>query len=133
MTKDQKCIVAMYKILDEITEKAKNHDTSLFRLFRSKGMGADMYQGLPPICRIFDGLSSDHAEALSEAFREAEKEQAQKLASIKEDYLKNSDVIFSEYLRNRIAKGLEVSNDEIRDLLKWSGDEEFVSVGDIRG
>lgn len=47
MTKEQKCIVAMYKILDEITEKAKNHDTSLFRLFRSKGMGADMYQGLP--------------------------------------------------------------------------------------
>lgn len=78
MTKEQKCIVAMYKILDEITEKAKNHDTSLFRLFRSKGMGADMYQGLPPICRIFDGLSSDHAEALSEAFREAEKEQAKK-------------------------------------------------------
>lgn len=56
-----------------------------------------------------------------------------KLASIKENYLKNSDVVFSEYLRNRIAKGLEVSDDEIRDLLKWSGDEEFVSLNDIRG
>lgn len=56
-----------------------------------------------------------------------------KLVSIKENYLKNSDVVFSEYLRNRIAKGLEVSDDEIKDLLKWSGDEEFVSLNDIRG
>lgn len=55
-----------------------------------------------------------------------------KQAKIKEDYLKNSDVVFSEYLRNRIAKGLEISDNEIRNLLKWSGDEEFVSVGDIK-
>lgn len=55
-----------------------------------------------------------------------------KQAKIKEDYLKNSDVVFLEYLRNRIAKGLEISDNEIRNLLKWSGDEEFVSVGDIK-
>lgn len=55
-----------------------------------------------------------------------------KQAKIKEDYLKNSDVVFSEYLRNRIAKGLEISDNEIRNLLKWSGDEEFLSVGDIK-
>ena len=55
-----------------------------------------------------------------------------KQAKIKEDYLKNSDVVFSEYLRNRIAKGLEISDNEIRNLLKWSGDEELVSVGDIK-
>ena len=35
-----------------------------------------------------------------------------KQAKIKEDYLKNSDVVFSEYLRNRIAKGLEISDNK---------------------
>ena len=120
MTKEQRCIVEMYKILDDITEKAKKHDSSLFRLFRSAGMGADMYQGSPPICRIFDILSSDHAEALSDAFREAEKERA-------EDYLQNSKVVFSEYLQNRIAsEGLKLSDEEIEDLVRWAKAEGFI-------
>lgn len=73
MTKEQRCIVEMYKILDKITENAKKHD---FSLLRPAGIGGcDMYQGLPIICRIFGGISTDYADVLHEAFKEAEREQ----------------------------------------------------------
>lgn len=80
----------------------------------------------PLICRIFDSLSSDHAEALSDAFKEAEKERAAKLSPIKKDYLQNSEAVFSEYLQNRIAsEGLKLSDEEIEDLVRWAKAEGF--------
>lgn len=72
MTKEQKCIVEMYRILDEIVERAKKHD---FALLRPIGTGGcDMYQGSPVICRAFDGLSTDYADVLSNAFKAEESE-----------------------------------------------------------
>ena len=73
MTKEQKCIVEMYRMLDEIVERAKKHD---FSLLRPVGIGGcDMYHGAPIICRAFDGLSTDYSDILHKAFKEYEYEQ----------------------------------------------------------
>lgn len=119
MTREQQCIVEMYKLLDEIAEKVKKHDFSLLRPAGSGG--ADMYQGAPRICRIFDGISSDYADVLSDAFRESEKEQDAKIAHIKTGYLNNRSVDFPKYLRERIdAERLTLSNEEIEEMLHWA-------------
>lgn len=56
-----------------------------------------------------------------------------KLGNIISDYMNTSDVIFSEYLRNRVNSGeLELTDDEITELLRLTGDDEYVTVDDIR-
>ena len=56
-----------------------------------------------------------------------------KLGDIISDYTNTSDVVFSEYLRNRIKSGdLELTDDEIKELLRLTGDNEYVTVDDIR-
>lgn len=119
MTREQACIVEMYKLLDELTERAKNHDFSLLR--PAGAGGADMYQGAPRICRIFDGISSDYADVLSDVFRESEKERDAKIAHIKTNYLNNRDIDFPKYLREQItAEGLAFSDEEIEEMLHWA-------------
>ncbi len=55
------------------------------------------------------------------------------LSYIISDYTINSDVVFSEYLRSRIKSGeLELTDDEIKELLHMTGDDEYVTVEDIR-
>lgn len=56
-----------------------------------------------------------------------------KLKGIISDYTYISDVVFSEYLRNRISSGeLELTDDEIKELLCLTGDDKYVTVDDIR-
>lgn len=52
--------------------------------------------------------------------------------TIKQDYISSSEVVFSEYLRNRVhAEKLQLTDTEIQELLHWSGDNEYVSAKDI--
>lgn len=56
-----------------------------------------------------------------------------KLGNIISDYMNTSNAIFSEYLRNRVNSGeLELTDDEITELLRLTGDDEYVTVDDIR-
>lgn len=55
MTREQACIKELYELVDRITENARKHDLSLLRSPRGAS-GCDMYQGLPPICRIRDDI-----------------------------------------------------------------------------
>lgn len=56
-----------------------------------------------------------------------------KLGDIISDYTSNSDVVFSEYLRSRLISGeLDLTDDEIKELLRLTGDDEYVNVEDIR-
>ncbi len=43
MTVQEKCIIEMYNLIDEITEKATKRDLSLFRI--AGVSGCDMYSG----------------------------------------------------------------------------------------
>jgi hypothetical protein len=56
-----------------------------------------------------------------------------KLGDIISDYTSNSDVVFSEYLRSRLNSGeLDLTDDEIKELLRLTGDDEYANVEDIR-
>lgn len=75
MTREQKCIKELYELVDKITENARKHDLSLLRV-RGGASGCDMYQGLPPICRIRDSVLDKYEDIIADAFRadEIEKE-----------------------------------------------------------
>ena len=49
---------------------------------------------------------------------------------IKEKYLKG-DVVASEMLRSLIAEGNDISQNQINEILVWSGDDEFVTVKEV--
>lgn len=70
MTDEQKCIVDLFMLIDDITEKAKKRDLSLFRI-NSIG-GCDRYHGLPPICRKYDDLLDKHGDLISQSLRQKE-------------------------------------------------------------
>ena len=55
MTKEQKCIAELWTLLNRIENGARGHDLSLLRAPRGAS-GCDMYQGLPPICRLTDDI-----------------------------------------------------------------------------
>lgn len=56
-----------------------------------------------------------------------------KLIEILSDYIFSSNVVFSEYLRSRLGSGeLELTDNEIKELLRLTGDDEYVTVEDIR-
>ena len=67
MTREQKCIKELYVLVDKIAENACKHDLSLIRVHRGAS-GCDMYQGLPPICRIRDNILDKYEEIISDAF-----------------------------------------------------------------
>ena len=71
MTREQCCIMELFQIIDKITEDARNHNFSLLRTFGGAS-GCDMYQGLPPICRIRDAVLDKYEDIINDAFRESE-------------------------------------------------------------
>ena len=74
MTDEQKCIVDLFMLIDDITEKAKKRDLSLFRI-NSIG-GCDRYHGLPPICRKYDDLLDKHGDLILQSLRQKEIDEA---------------------------------------------------------
>lgn len=50
------------------------------------------------------------------------------IKQVKEDYIENSGVVMSEYLR---SYDLFLTNDEIKHLLEWYGEDEYVKTDDI--
>ena len=68
MTREQACIKELYELVDRITENARKHDLSLLRPPRGAS-GCDMYQGLPPICRIRDDILNRYEDIVYEVFR----------------------------------------------------------------
>ena len=63
MTKEQKCIAELWALLIRIEDCAHSHDLSLFRVPRGAS-GCDMYQGLPPICRITDDILNRYEDII---------------------------------------------------------------------
>lgn len=66
MTKEQKCIAELWTLLARIEDSARSYDLSLLRVHRGAS-GCDMYQGLPPICRITDDILSRYEDIIDAA------------------------------------------------------------------
>ena len=66
MTREQACIKELYELVDKITENARKRDLSLIRPC-SGASGCDMYQGLPPICRIKDDILQRYEDIITTA------------------------------------------------------------------
>lgn len=66
MTKEQKCIAELWALLNRIENGARSHDLSLLRAHRGAS-GCDMYQGLPPICRLTDDILGRYEDIISAA------------------------------------------------------------------
>ena len=64
MTKEQKCIAELWTLLIRIEDGARSHDLSLLRVPRGAS-GCDMYQGLPPICRLTDDLLDRYEDIIN--------------------------------------------------------------------
>lgn len=54
-----------------------------------------------------------------------------KIGNIKQEYLKEGDIVFSEFLRSKILEGIELTKEEIQELLEWSGDDEYITAEEI--
>lgn len=66
MTREQKCITELWALLDRIEDGARRHDLSLLRV-PCGASGCDMYQGLPPICRITDDILERYGDIINTA------------------------------------------------------------------
>lgn len=66
MTRKQKCIAELWKLLRRIDDGARHHDVSLLRAL-PRPSGCDMYQGLPPICRLMDDIWERYGDIINEA------------------------------------------------------------------
>lgn len=66
MTKEQKCIAELWKLLNRIEDGARHHDVSLLRT-SPRPSGCDMYQGLPPICRLADDIWDRYGDIINES------------------------------------------------------------------
>lgn len=66
MTKEQKCIAELWKLLNCIEDGARHHDVSLLRA-SPRPSGCDMYQGLPPICRLTDDIWDRYGDIINES------------------------------------------------------------------
>lgn len=64
MTKEQKCIAELWTLVERITDDARHCDLSLLRVPRG-ACGCDMYQGLPPICRVKDDILSRYEDIIN--------------------------------------------------------------------
>ena len=67
------CIRDMYRLLAKISDDAKKRDLSLMRV-RGQAGPCDMYQGLPPICRIFHDIEDEHYDTIRIAMKASEPE-----------------------------------------------------------
>ena len=72
-----KCINDIWMFTEEIIDKAKKRDLSMFRVAGISG--CDMYQGCPPICRIHDSLFEKHEEIIHKSIRVVQEEAEQHL------------------------------------------------------
>lgn len=70
MTDEQKCITDLVSLVMDIADKAKKRDLSLIRA--TSTMGAGMYLGMPPICRISDELFEKYGDVIHDAFKAKE-------------------------------------------------------------
>jgi len=68
MSKEHECIADLYMLLERIEDGARHHDLSLLRVPRGAS-GCDMYQGLPPICRIMNDILDRYEDIICEALR----------------------------------------------------------------
>ena len=66
MTEEQKCIAELYKLLERIENGARRRDLTLLRVSRGAS-GCDMYQGLPPICRIKNDILQRYEDIINTA------------------------------------------------------------------
>lgn len=66
MKQEQKCIAELYALIERIEDGARHHDLSLLRVPRGAS-GCDMYQGLPPICRVKDDILNRYEDIICEA------------------------------------------------------------------
>lgn len=60
----QHCIVELYTLLERLEDGARHHDLTLLRVPRG-ATGCDMYQGLPPICRVMDDILSRYEDIIT--------------------------------------------------------------------
>lgn len=67
------CIRDMYRLLAKLSDDAKKRDLSLMRV-RGQAGPCDMYQGLPPICRIFHDIEDEHYDIIRIAMKASEPE-----------------------------------------------------------
>lgn len=75
MTSEQKCIIDLYKFIDDLTEKAIKRDRKVMDMFRGGRISvADAYQGMPPIKRIRDSLLEKHEQVIYDSFKAKEME-----------------------------------------------------------
>lgn len=72
-----KCINDTWMFTEEIIDKAKKGDLSMFRITGISG--CDMYQGCPPICRVHDSLFEKHEEIIHKSIRTVQEEAEQSL------------------------------------------------------
>lgn len=76
MTSEQKCIIELWKFIDDLTDKAVKKDTKVIDMFRGGRIsGADAYQGAPPISRIRDNLLEKHEQVIYDYFKAKEVEE----------------------------------------------------------
>lgn len=66
MTKEQACIAELYSLIERIENGARHHDLTLLRVPRG-ATGCDMYQGLPPICRVKNDILDRYEDIIYEA------------------------------------------------------------------
>lgn len=77
-------------------------------------------------------LAAKMPKELKEALVTVIGNQMKSFEQIKEE-MYYADIIASEFLRNIIKEGAELSDEEIQYLLDWSRDSEFATVKDVRG
>lgn len=70
MTKEQRCVAELWTLLERIKDDARHHDLSLLRVPRGAS-GCDMYQGLPPICRLTDDILDRYEDVINTALNTA--------------------------------------------------------------
>lgn len=63
------CIAELYILLGKLVDAGKKYDFSMLRPKRSAGP-CDMYQGLPPICRVLADIDDKYYDIISEAVKE---------------------------------------------------------------
>lgn len=67
-TREQKCIKELYTFISQLTDMSKGGNISMFKPTRISG--ADMYQGMPPICRKHDELLNKYEDIIYELIKE---------------------------------------------------------------
>ena len=91
----------------------------------------DVTYAAPNVMAQAKRLAIKMPKELKEALLTVIQNQAKSFEQIKEE-MYYADIVASEFLRNIIEEGAELSDEEIQYLLDWSGDSKYVTVADIR-